>query len=360
MVSNLRFLRKIFSYRAWLVFLTRGDNWFMAYGRLYLHDRDATACMKSDAINHPFPGSDGKMFRRAGVPRHSRSKPEHVLISGLGRFGNGVQQFAHAAAFCQAFQSSRILFFSNQNTNRISFSDFNGLGATCLESPIAPICGAPSTIWRSDFFESGKALHLFDAEAARLIRPHLQTMYRDMLDGAESRTKNLTIHLRSGDIFEEDPHPGYGQPPLSFYEVIIDSQEWKSVELVAEDFGNPCVGALVLLLERKGIGVKITGATVADASRALSRAKNIVASRGTFVPAVLYLTDIPKTVFVFNDAIDHIPGGPKHEYRIVVDKVGGYSSSMLSSNWSNTQEQRNLMLTYPRTNLSPVKELVLN
>lgn len=53
----------------------------------------------------------------------------------------------------------------------------------------------------------------------------------------------LVIHIRGGDIFDRQ-HYAYVQPPLSFYENIINSRKWSTIYLCSENNKNPCFDIL--------------------------------------------------------------------------------------------------------------------
>ncbi|CAM9552717.1 unnamed protein product [Choristocarpus tenellus] len=52
-------------------------------------------------------------------------------------------------------------------------------------------------------------------------------------DKSGEGTGHLVIHIRSGDVYSEDPHPGYGQPPLEYYIDILGARDWSRVSILA-------------------------------------------------------------------------------------------------------------------------------
>ena len=58
--------------------------------------------------------------------------------------------------------------------------------------------------------------------------------------------ETLIIHMRSGDIFANCPHPKYIPPPLSFYNNILDENNYKDVLICTENSRNPCLGYLIV------------------------------------------------------------------------------------------------------------------
>ena len=348
-----RRISSIMSLRKWEHLVTRGDDWFIAFGRLYVFDPEGTERIAAEVSHHQFPGRNGRLFRKASRKQNpNRTSPDSVLISGLGRFGNGVQQFVHARAFASAVGAKSVLFYPNAHMA----SDYLGKrGQPSLTPLLGPLRGqadTPVTVWRSDFFESGASVHIFNSQSCDEIREELRGMYRHLLSDVEGDDDTLTIHLRSGDVFGENPHPDYGQPPLSFYEEIIDSREWKKVLLIAEDTLNPCHQPILTYARDRQCEVKTTGHELAEATQAICESKHLIASRGTFVPAVVYLAKGERTIYQFETPIDLIPSPSRNRYRTISDLRGDYVREIMGRNWRNTSEQRNLMRSYPKEHLT--------
>jgi hypothetical protein len=253
---------------------------------------------------------------------------------------------------CLETGAKEIFYFPNDSTTQASTKAGDNLRLRAILRPEQLSKWAPRTIWRSDFFEPGQMLHTFEERASQTVRPALQSIYASLLEGETPETETLTIHLRSGDVFRNRPHPGYGQPPLSFYQRVIDSADWKGVEIVSEDSLNPCQEPILDYLSARGIATSTTGAALAEATRSLARARNLVVSLGTFAPAVLFLSDARKKVFVFGRTIDKIPAGPNHSYWFILDRRGHYVENVLSANWQNSPTQRRMMVDYPRDSLT--------
>lgn len=356
-----RIIARLLNVENWSKLLSRGERWFFVSGKLYRLDKKGTVDIRRKYQDHQFPGASGALFRKAlRLPKKRKTleQIDCVLISGLGRFGNGVQQFIHAASFARALDVAKVLYFANPTTKIDTHESGQGFSLIPVRGPFRNAHGdAPQTIWRSDFFEAGIRAHSFDADAALSTRAQLKQLYEDLIDYHVAPAETLTIHLRSGDVFRENPHPGYGQPPLSFYKSVIEAYGWKSLLIVSEDSSNPCLEAIMNLAAEQGLPCSVSGKSLPDATRAISRSTNLVASRGTFVPALLFLSDTPKLVFTFNGEIDKIPGGVKHTYINVNDVSGYFSERVLSSNWTNSADQRALMLEYPRSNLTTHLEI---
>jgi len=153
----------------------------------------------------------------------------------------------------------------------------------------------------------------------------------------------LVIHIRSGDIFIDNPHRLYVQNPLWYYEEII--KDYSKVILVTEkDSNNPVVMELV-----KNPKVKVQASTIEEDFATLLRAKNLVSSGvSTFSAAAalcskniqnfycsnIYLTEHLNPTMLYNTDINIIMTNIKNYIRI--------------GEWKNTYEQRMLMINHKR------------
>lgn len=73
--------------------------------------------------------------------------------------------------------------------------------------------------------------------AQKYIRPILN------FKEATLNENDLVIHLRSGDIMDSG-HRCYTQPPLCFYEEVINSKKWNNIYIITERTNNPCLSIL--------------------------------------------------------------------------------------------------------------------
>ena len=174
----------------------------------------------------------------------------------------------------------------------------------------------------------------------------------------ENDLRILTIHIRSGDIFKGKVHPSYGQPPLCYYKEAINHYKPDSVELVYENDVNPTIPALINHLESKSIKYNtFSSKNLRDDINVLLRAKALVVGIGTFAKGIITLSDNVETFysfqvrfvgpFVSSESTKLYPKGI-----MIYDKKGLYKTKILSRNWRNSLEQRNLMLQYDAENLS--------
>jgi len=162
---------------------------------------------------------------------------------------------------------------------------------------------------------------------------------------------HLVIHLRGGDVFGPRKPASYGQPPLAFYERILDHERWSAVTVVHEDSKNPLLKPLLESCTARKIPVTTQSEKARDDIAVLLLASTLAAGRGTFMPAVVGLSRNVERVFYFHDKFPLHPPVAGVETIRISDKEGTYVRDVLSNNWKNSEYQRDLMLTYPQGNL---------
>ena len=100
------------------------------------------------------------------------------------------------------------------------------------------------------------------------------------------------------------------------------------------------------MLKGRGVEVVVQSGSLIEDVRVLLSATRVVASRGSFVPAVAALSSRLKTLYLFDPPISAL--------RLLgltliegIDTAGNYRERVLSANWRALPEQRALMLSYP-------------
>tara|TARA_B110001469_G_C9544175_1_gene270136 strand:- start:96 stop:875 length:780 start_codon:yes stop_codon:yes gene_type:complete len=152
----------------------------------------------------------------------------------------------------------------------------------------------------------------------------------------------LVIHIRSGDIFYENPHPHYIPPPLSYYTKEINKHKYEKIIIICEDKINPIVNKLLELYKNSVYNKN----TLEEDIRIILGAKNIISSVGTFVKSLMLLSDnIESYITPNNEVLCHLNAEELwHNDLMDIFNEEGYNKIMKP--WRNTQTQRDYMLTY--------------
>ena len=104
---------------------------------------------------------------------------------------------------------------------------------------------------------------------------------------------DLVIHLRGGDIFRGKGNVFYVCPPVSYYINIIENNKFERIIIVSEDNKNPAINYLLKIYPK--IEFKIQ--SLEEDIRVILSTKNIIESIGTFIPAILLLSDNIKNIW---------------------------------------------------------------
>ncbi len=157
-----------------------------------------------------------------------------VVRAVFGRFGNQVFQLAHALTVASGTRAKAVLAPGNSvpppdqsvvvagkevdnSRSAVSFLTRRNISAflTGLISPRAHLVG---TFFHTSVLPSA----LFSAQQ-RTVAMHrlIEAGLTRSPEGALT-SDHLVIHVRGDDAFSARPHRAYGQPPLSFYALVLD------------------------------------------------------------------------------------------------------------------------------------------
>jgi hypothetical protein len=281
---------------------------------------------------------------------------ETLRVSKWKRFGNAVRQLRNVFFVAEAYNVKRIDFPSPHD-----FFSGAEIGPFRLSwSGAPPPTGG--TAYRfleplgleGDFFSiAGLGLRPSAADQARLIARYVRPLVAPPLSEPDPgmRDDDLVMHFRAGDVFrsgtEAPVHPGYGQPPLSYYLGAAAREKASRVWIVFEDTGNPAVKAAEAALKAQGIEVRMqSGALGADLSIVMS-ARCLVGSFGSFCLAAAALSRRTRKLYQFGPPIPAL----QHLGIAIcegVDIPGDYRRAVTSNNWTASPAQLELMLSYPR------------
>jgi hypothetical protein len=235
-----------------------------------------------------------------------------IYIETYGRFGNNIQQLLHAIHIAKRDQHAKIYF---------SFSSIRCMELT-LSSEHRCSKDEHGTFFRIDAPPTWEQYKSY----ATLIYPYIISSPPPFT--SEQLHTDLFVHIRGGDIFRENPHRRYIQPPLAYYTSIITKLN-KNVHLICEDDTNPVVNSL------KELGYPIYFLSLDKTIGTFLKARHIVASFGTFLHGI--------TVFQEPDVI-YVPAYEMCQY--VSPRATRIEIPKYIDEWHGTPEQRQFMLTY--------------
>ncbi len=183
-----------------------------------------------------------------------------------------------------------------------------------------------------------------DADRRRILRatilPHLD------LHATRLYPSELAIHIRSGDVFSDHPHPLYPQPPLAFYRKVIrqlsKEGEIDRVCIVYENDENPCVNGLADYLSKENIRYRLQSKSLQDDVSELMGARHAVFGLGTFGRGICYLSDQIESVYTWD--------ATKYQSFAHLRRLWGGRAAAdypVRGQWTASSEQRAQILGYP-------------
>lgn len=251
---------------------------------------------------------------------------KNIINNWYGRLGNNIQQISNAIFFCKE--------------NGINF--YNPPHALINQFEIR--FGTDKNLSNRFFFYEGIEKD-FDCDVEKLnferrdiclkyIVPNFNFFIKEAFD-----KDTAVIHIRSGDIFSNNPHKSYVPNPLSFYEKIIENYE--TIMLVTEDYKNPVVEVL-----NKNPKVLTQSDNIQNDFATLLRAKNLISSGvGTFSVAAALCSNNIENFYCTNIFLsEHLnPTMLNSHLNVIESKLDNY---IKIGEWACSEQQKKFILEY--------------
>lgn len=314
--------------------------------------------LPSDEVTWTSRGGD---YRLARVGEGESDDVVGLSVRACGRMGNNFMQISNALFLAERLGLPYVwapLLEMEEAVSRVC-DDATTLIAAESEPP-------PGLFLDGDYFDTspfgGDLMSSCSmAERYRLTRRFIAPLLGfppAPCEGDPERAKELVVHIRSGDIFMDDPHPGYVQPPLSFYTSIVEELQNRGmidrVCIVTEDRLNPCIDALESYLLMKSIPHHLRiGENLRDDVTYLRGARHLVFGFGTFGLGICLLSGPIDTLHTFDmGGFDGLPN--IRELTVITPKAYAY---IAKGDWKRSPEQLRLMLELPREQLQRRKKV---
>lgn len=287
-------------------------------------------------------------------PLSRKSRAIHTVeVYQVGRFGNAYIQVAHAISVAMAVGAETVVV---NDTSWLRSGPLEGLGLELISMTRGkPSRAARGPVLTGKFFYSEEFPGILSDEipesVARAIfiasefQPQEQTFADDV----------LVIHLRGGDVFEKPAPRHYGQPPLAFYQKVVQSREWSEVGIVHEDLRNPVLGPLTDFLREKKLRFWQQSGALNEDVGILFKAQYLVCANGSFGRAIVNMSPNLRKYFRFEGTYPIPSSNPRAKETVIRDSSNQYRELILSGNWQANDDQIALMLTQPVASLEIAK-----
>lgn len=306
---------------------------------------EATGISFSKLTRYSRGGIKPETYRVRGASHIPDARVSGLRVVRSGRFANNVFQMARALQVATKYDLDFVQMIDSEHFDFTRPSQKEGPRVVASGVPLA----AGSTIIEGDFFYTDRIKVGLDrapstASIARTrLGPYLNIPVLPLTPPADE----LVVHVRSGDLFGEMPHPMYGQPPLAFYVSAIDharSVGFNRVRVVAEDRLNPVVEALDRYLNSNGVPVTMQiGEDLGTDLATLLAARGLVFGVGTFGLAICMLSSRAELVIEASGRDSYSRAFP-HLSVVSMRLTEDYGPFQ---RWDNSVAQASEMLSYP-------------
>ena len=307
---------------------------FKGYMKKYTLSEDGNTISDQIAKN--------KLYRALGGEHFSKLK--NIYIKGHWKFGNRMLSLNNMIFYFELVKEHKNIYLNSRHhwflknkivTKYVNISLANESEIDCNDNYTTCILGCPWLLTPTVLFPEVRLLY---------VKPELMRN----LPTVKTHPKDLYIHIRSGDIFKRFyPHMSYSQPPLCFYESIINNTKYRNIYLIAENRKNPVIKKLI----EEYPNIIYNKSTIEEDIAKLINAYNLVGSVSSFCAVCLmmnenivnyYEYDIYRKVEKFRHLHHEIIRYPKqfNIYQMKPSKI--YQGEMYF--WGNTKYQNELML----------------
>jgi len=292
-------------------------------------------------------------LRKALLEEASRIKKQIIIkidiffISFILNFGNNILIVNNAIFFCEIVGCHKIIL-NNTNLKRrllinkpvynkqLNITIMQGSNIDCKNENIFCIEEVSWNIYYPRIVIPQVRIQIIKSEILRNL-PYVNTSFNE-----------LYIHIRGGDIFKDFIVGSYSQPPLCFYEKVINNNKnFKKIYIVSIDRSNVVVDAL---LQKYDYIIHKQNNFEYDLSL-LCHGYNIVISVSSFVLSAIKLNDNLKNIWEYDMTrlsekfffLHHDIFKFKIKYKIFTMKPSDiYMNKMFK--WEKSPEQIKLML----------------
>ena len=236
----------------------------------------------------------------------------------FGRFGNNIMQLRNIISIAIAYKHNIKI-----NVKKLKFFDLS-----VIEKYFNKYNNSEIITDKNNFFYNSRLPFPNDIFKQNIEERNKILQKAFLINNINKLPENdIVIHIRSGDIFQRKGwiHPNYVPPPLSYYTKEIDKYKYEKIHIICEDTINPVTNELRKLYKNAVYEKN----TLEKDIRIILGATNIIYSVGSFIPALMLLSNNNK--YIYGKACNNEE--LKEYYKIMKP-------------WKNTIEQRNYILTY--------------
>ena len=148
---------------------------------------------------------------------------------------------------------------------------------------------------------------------------------------------DLHIKMRSGDVFLNNINRMYSQPPLCFYQKIINTNNFSNIYILSNGRENPVINKLLEIYPR----IIYMNVSLEYAISVIINAYNFVMPISTFPETLIHLNTNLKNLYIYELLRYNIE---RVNYIIHIMKPSPKYSQIMERKWKKTKEQLDLMI----------------
>ena len=168
------------------------------------------------------------------------------------------------------------------------------------------------------------------------------------LPAYKANPDDLYINIRSGDVFVNIMHSSYSQPPLCFYQKIIQENKYQNIYLISNGKENPLVDILLKLYPN----IKYMHGTPIEDMSVLVNVYNLVLPISSFPYAVIRFNDNLKNLFIYDIMVETISVRwyaedyyfQNMKFNIYKMKPSSNYENIMKGKWKKSKIQLDLMI----------------
>ena len=280
---------------------------------------------------------------------HKITSVDTIFLTQNYKFGNIIIILNKILFYCEIIKCKRIILNKDHTwyiKNNVIYPEYN----------ISIEVGDPDKFDYSNktvFDASDNFLFYFGYIKPEFRVKFLKNEILNNLPKVQVDSNELFIYIRSGDIFKVDNYY-YAQPPLCFYENIINKfNNFSKIYIIAQDTINPVINKLIEEYPKIIFNINPLATDIAY----LINAFNIVGAASTFINIIIRFNDNIKYYWEYNIEADIVKiinlhhsfyKFPKNITYFRMEPSIKYINEM--SYWNHTESQINLMITENCTN----------
>jgi len=215
--------------------------------------------------------------------------PRSVRVRKAFNLGNHVRQVANAVRFAEVLGAETVELPRGSIFRTGSVGNVRVIGQS--EEP------AEGTIESTFFYYERMGLTFADLDRARILESLRALLPPTIPRGISG--PGVALHLRAGDVFQANPHPRYGPPPLKFYLESLEMSGSDRVHVVTQSLDHPYLREIERWAQVRGVSIEVSASDLATDFEVMRSASRLCISQGTLALAAAWLSPTCQAVYTY-------------------------------------------------------------